>query len=842
MTEQNNNKIIKQALLLETKQRTAFISQLEEGELKQKIQFLLKDDEELTQFVLQTSTGAKSLENHQIKDLKSGDRINQFIIVKLIAKGGMGSVYLAYDEKLKRNVAIKTIRSEYMKNEATQQRFQQEAQILSQINHPSICQIYDYIDYEDGDLLVLELVSGITLSNIDLSDANKLEVFIQIASALEVAHDKNVIHRDLKPDNIMCNDDNQIKVLDFGIAKSSIVPEQVDELGLDDSLTNNKSVLTKMGTMMGTLLYMSPEQAQGEEVTKASDIYSLGIIMQEILTGVTVYDLANTEGLKLQVVNAKRINFELEPKRYQKLIVAMTQKDASHRPNAYEVINSLNIIKEIPKRRLMRVALFTIIILLVFGFSKYTYDLNQQKNTAQQAQIAAETARIKAEKSQQESEKVTEFLEGLFLESDPFANAGEEMTARQMLDKGSKKIDEDLVDQPSILFRLKATIGEIYTKLGEHELAQQQFDGISPMLDTDLIDDEMKLEFLSKQANEYYESSQVDKMEKTLQKGMEIVKNNKNIADHYYYDLLFNLGVAYEQKSEIDKSLSAYNESMQFFQKDKKTYQYKIIENYNSQAVLYSNLGENEKGIEYLEKALAMVNPQEDKDLDYKSTIKGNISYMLSNLGQYEKAIANGLSVIDLRKKLLGDKHIMVALAYDNISTSYMAANDIEKCIEYNSKALEVYKQSATKDNQHYIVSMLNRAVIYNRSGDDAKSVDSFIDVLPLLYNKYGKKHLLIANTIQSMAHGQINLKQYDKAEKNLLASIKMYDELHFPMKDRALESYKSLAILYNRIGNKQKALQTYKALLEILQSEKEKDPKVIAEIHQLIQDLEKKP
>jgi len=192
MTEQSDNKIIKQ--------RTEFLAQLEDGELKEKVQCLLNDDEELTQFVLKTSTGTQALENYRLKDLKPGDRIKQFIIVKLIAKGGMGSVYLAYDEKLNRNVAIKTIRAEYIKNEATQQRFKQEAQILSQINHPSICQIYEYLDYADGDLLVLELVDGVTLNNVNLSNQEKLDVFMQIASALEIAHSKDIIHRDLKPE------------------------------------------------------------------------------------------------------------------------------------------------------------------------------------------------------------------------------------------------------------------------------------------------------------------------------------------------------------------------------------------------------------------------------------------------------------------------------------------------------------------------------------------------------------------------------------------------------------------------------------------------------------------
>ncbi len=382
MSKTEINELLKKALFLETHERTAFLDQIEESELKQKIALLLNDDTELTQFILKTSHGAQPLSTHQIKDLKAGDKINQFIIIKLIAKGGMGSVYMAYDEKLKRNVAIKTIRSEYIKNKATQNRFKQEAQILSLINHPSICQIYDYIDYEDGDMLVLELVDGTTLNDIHLSDQEKLNVFIQIASALEVAHKKNIIHRDLKPDNIMYTADKEIKILDFGIAKSTVM----DNPGIhseESKSTGNEKPITKMGTLMGTLLYMSPEQAQGKEVTKASDIYSFGIIMQEILTGATVYDLANTDDLKQQVINAEKVNIDHIPKKYQNLISSLTHINSNKRLSAHELKQSLLKIKQEPKikkRKLRNSIIVFLVISLILILAYQWYDFNRQQN------------------------------------------------------------------------------------------------------------------------------------------------------------------------------------------------------------------------------------------------------------------------------------------------------------------------------------------------------------------------------------------------------------------------------------------------------------------------------
>ena len=675
MSDETTNELIKKALILETQERTQFLNQLEEGATKQKIELLLNDDIELTNFIVQTSHGATALENHQIKDLQTGDKIKQFIIVKLIAKGGMGSVYLAYDDKLKRNVAIKTIRSEFIKNQATQQRFKQEAQILSQINHPSICQIYDYIDYGDGGVLVLELVDGITLSHIDLSESEKLDVFIQIASALVAAHDKDVIHRDLKPDNIMCTNEDKIKILDFGIAKSKVADDTITNKPID----NDNHHLTKMGTLMGTLLYMSPEQAEGKEITKASDIYSFGVIMQEMLTGVMVYDLFNTNDLKQQVIKAEKVNSDLVPNKYRNLIISLTQKNSTQRPSANEVLYSLRQVKELPKLRLKRFLIASVLIFLILGFSKYTYDLKQQT-------IKAGIARVEAEQAQIESEKVTEFLESLFKESDPYANNGETLTAKEMLEKGSIRVNQELAKQPRVLMRLNLIIAEIFTQKGEYNLAKTHFGKALKLFKSkQVVDSKLKVDYFLKQAKLHEELGHYDQMQATIEEAIVLIKQEKNLDKQYYFDAKLQLGSVYSKKSQVQKAQTEFDETLQFYQRDTQQNRYKIIENYNLQAEHLSNMGDKQKAVDYIEKALAMLEQNTDKDIELKLNLQGNISYMLSDIGKHHKAIEYGQSVINLRKRLLGENHQAVALAYDVIATIYMASGDVNKCIESNN-------------------------------------------------------------------------------------------------------------------------------------------------------------
>lgn len=370
--------------MLDTAHRTIFLDGIDDPIIKKKLEFILNDETRSTDFILNTSVGHQTLLSPDVSEFEPGDKIKQFIIIKLIAKGGMGSVYLAYDDKLKRNVALKSIRSEYLNSESTKMRFRQEAIILSKINHPSICQIYDIIECEKSELLVLELVHGETLGSLTPEKDKLLDVFIQIASALKAAHEKGVIHRDLKPDNIMLNEQDLVKILDFGIAKTQKEEEshqpRIPDIAVEDK--RQKVDKTKMGTVMGTLIYMSPEQASGKAVDKESDIYSFGIIMQELLTGSYAYEMEDTDNLRKQVINANIINNNNLPKIYKNLIASMTDKDMQSRPTAKQISKELlNIKKSLNNKKNAAIKLiFILVIVLLSVFLIWQHNNNLEKS------------------------------------------------------------------------------------------------------------------------------------------------------------------------------------------------------------------------------------------------------------------------------------------------------------------------------------------------------------------------------------------------------------------------------------------------------------------------------
>src|SRR5438094_7690721 len=280
--------IYRTALDQEPDQIRAFLDTACEGDevLRRKVEALLASRQRADSFIETSAVGlaTRIIENGQA-DLLVGRTIGHYKISKRIGTGGMGDVYLATDMTAGRKAALKLLPMRFTADAERLKRFQQEAHAVVGLNHPNILTIYEIGEDHSTHYIASELIEGETLrqrlmrGRIEVGEA--VDIAIQVASALAAAHEPGIVHRDIKPENIMLRPDGYVKVLDFGIAKLA-------EQEVPVTLAEEEAVLlveTHLGSILGTVRYMSPEQARGAQVDKRTDVWSLGVVLYEMVTG-----------------------------------------------------------------------------------------------------------------------------------------------------------------------------------------------------------------------------------------------------------------------------------------------------------------------------------------------------------------------------------------------------------------------------------------------------------------------------------------------------------------------------------------------------------------------------
>ena len=292
------------ALERESNHRALFLDEACAGDvlLRREVESLITSHEQTGSFIDSPAyeVAAEMLADEQTKSLL-GQSIGHYQILASLGEGGMGEVYLARDAKLGRKIALKLLPTSFTRDEDRLRRFEQEARAASALNHPNVCVIHEVGETEDGrHYTAMEHIDGVTLRQLMTSArmemSKVLDVAVQIASGLAAAHEVGVVHRDVKPENIMLRRDGYVKVLDFGLAKLT------EQEGTDLTAAAGARVKTDTGMVMGTSRYMSPEQVRGLAVDTRTDLWSLGVVLYEMIAGRAPFEGTTTSDVIVSIL------------------------------------------------------------------------------------------------------------------------------------------------------------------------------------------------------------------------------------------------------------------------------------------------------------------------------------------------------------------------------------------------------------------------------------------------------------------------------------------------------------------------------------------------------------
>ncbi|MEM9405567.1 MAG: serine/threonine-protein kinase, partial [Acidobacteriota bacterium] len=413
-------------------------------------------------------------------------RIGRLEIVRKLGHGGMGDVWEAHDTRLGRRVAVKSLRRSQRWSAWARERFLREAKALSRLEHPNVCRVYDLLRQGDDEYLILELIEGQTLADIPVDDlpvGERIRIAKGITQGLAAAHRLQLIHRDLKPRNVMLSEDGEPKVLDFGLARSADPPEDleplereswskgtkprtVDPLGETETQTllrDTPSVSpasTKPGSVLGTPAFMSPEQARGEPLSTSSDSYSLGLVLHYLFSRSPAHPKGMTTPELLERARHARVDRTQGMRSDLARIVSdLTRAEPAERPGTEAVLQRLERAATRGRRRMLIAAVLVAAFLFAGGLAKYVTDLDRERSEA----VAARAL----------TEQVTRYVTNVF-----FALAGaerplEEISAAELLDRGLERLREDLPGDPALRAGILSDVGAVYHSLARYSEAEQ---------------------------------------------------------------------------------------------------------------------------------------------------------------------------------------------------------------------------------------------------------------------------------------------------------------------------------------------------------------------------------
>ncbi len=763
-------------------ERQAFLDESCAGdpELRSQLEGMLAADE-----------GAEDRLDHLIQDAaqqatepadSEPPRIGPYRVLREIGRGGMSTVYLAErdDQHFRQRVAVKVLRFG-SENREMQLHLRRERQILAGLDHRHIAKLLDGGNTDDGlPYFVMDYVEGEPIDAYcdrhGLTVDERLELFLDVCSAVRYAHANLVTHRDLKPSNLLVTEDGTVKLLDFGIAKL-LESEPADEaLALPTEL----AVPTATGWMLLTPEYASPEQVRGLPLTVASDVYALGVLLYELLTGTRPYVIDRRGGVEIERTirearperpstrvrqtaaagdeNRGSLPAEGSPEKLRRrlsgdldnIALKALRKEPARRYGSVEQLaedlrrhldglpvrarpDTLRYRMGKFVRRNRRGVTATLVALLVFvglvGF--YTHRLALERD--------------RALREEQEARQIATLLTSLFDGADPEQARGEAITARELLDIGAVTLRAELVEQPELKARLLDRIAGIYLRLGLFDQTAALLDESETLRDGLFTGDHLAVAAgLRLRGLWHQEQGEYTEAEALLRRSLEM---RRRLLGPEHFEVaagLTDLGELFFARVDYDQARELFSQALAMRRRLGSPDPEVATSLHNVAAVFYTT-GEAPAALPLLEEALEIQLRSFDQVHPEVATTFSTLGSVYSRSGDVDRAREHFRRALEIRRQIYGDDHPIVARSLTNLGYFLDALGEHEDAEPLLREAVAVFRRLSDPRQLDYPRSLINLSRNRGRQGDHQEAEELIREALEMAYRAVNPDHPIMS-------------------------------------------------------------------------------------------------
>ncbi len=710
-----------------------------------------------------------------------GADVGPYRVLEPLGQGGMGRVYRARHGELGHVVALKVIRRG-MASEAMVRRFAQERQIVASLAHPNIARLFDGGVTGDGiPWFSMELVAGEPIdaycARRNLSLRDRLRRFATVCDAVQYAHARLVVHRDLKPGNILVGEDGSPKLLDFGIAK------------LLDEEMQDATALTQTGVRPMSPAHAAPEQIRDEPISTAADVYALGVVLYELVAGRGPYgsDLAGraleeailtvtpprpstvagrrSDRFASDLDNITLMALRKEPERRYPSAGAFAEDVrrllSGHPVTATRDSARYRIAKFVARNRAAVTATAAGLLLTGASVGWYTGQLRDERA---QAQLEADKA-----------EQVSRFLQEIFTAADPLgltpdAPKGLDITAGQLLAGAVDRLDDDLDAQPAVRASLLSVLGETYRSLGEYQRAVDLLERADTALARiDHPDPMLQAQVDNALGSALWELGEFDRAEAAQRKAYEFVAANVGPDDHRLGVTANDYGLVLWQLGKRDEAERLLAQSLAAFRAASDSATPALATAIANHALLLRELGRIDESEASYREAIAMERATLGADHPSVASSIGKLSQLLlEDKGDLAGAEALTLEALHIREKAFGERHPYVAVSLNELAAVYRAERKYDLAEEYYRKALALRREVYEPDHPFIAYSLAGLGELLIDTGRAAEAEPLFREAVAIRRKALPAGHWLLGDTESRLGRCLVLLGRRSEGERLL--------------------------------------------------------------------------